>query len=302
MWKSLIMLKNMDGSRTGSILAHAMGLGKTLQTIAFIYTLCREILRDNISIPEHMKVGLEFEKWIPEEDLSRVIGYVSVLQGNIFSAGTRLNILKNWSNSFGVLIISYDMFRVLLKPIVNAGATVAESEDEELEDIKATLRKIARDTLVDPGPSLIVCDEAHTIKNPKSMITILANQIKTPSRLCLTGYPLQNKLEEYWCMTQLHTLINLIEPVVLRLDNTPLQMELPPKKEFNIVTRLTTTQHAINIRSFHKKQQCELQRLAEEWNLLALARREVSVSLIPFKYLFRDLVALGDSSTKLLTT
>lgn len=50
------------------------------------------------------------------------------------------------------------------------------------------------------GPSIVVADEAHNIKNPKSRIHKAMQLINTRCRLALTGYPLQNNLDEYYCM------------------------------------------------------------------------------------------------------
>lgn len=52
------------------------------------------------------------------------------------------------------------------------------------------------------GASIVVADEAHTIKNPSSRMSIAMCRIKTRARLALTGYPLQNNLEEYYTMIQ----------------------------------------------------------------------------------------------------
>jgi hypothetical protein len=49
-------------------------------------------------------------------------------------------------------------------------------------------------------PSIVVVDEAHNIKNPKSRINKAMCMIKTRCRLALTGYPLQNNMDEYYCM------------------------------------------------------------------------------------------------------
>lgn len=53
----------------------------------------------------------------------------------------------------------------------------------------------------DPGPDLLVCDEAHTIKNTKALVTQALMQVRTKRRIALTGSPLQNNLTEYYCVS-----------------------------------------------------------------------------------------------------
>jgi SNF2 family DNA or RNA helicase len=59
-----------------------------------------------------------------------------------------------------------------------------------------------RKWLLNPGPDIIVADEAHLIKNPKAKISGLFSQIKTGSRIATTGSPLSNHLEEYFWMME----------------------------------------------------------------------------------------------------
>lgn len=64
-------------------------------------------------------------------------------------------------------------------------------------------KKLMRDVnkcLLSPGADLVVCDEGHTLKNENSHMSKSVNQVETRRRVVLTGTPLQNNLNEYYCM------------------------------------------------------------------------------------------------------
>lgn len=52
------------------------------------------------------------------------------------------------------------------------------------------------------GPDILVCDEAHIIKNTRADVTQALKQVKCQRRIALTGSPLQNNLMEYYCVRQ----------------------------------------------------------------------------------------------------
>lgn len=108
----------------------------------------------------------------------------------------RLQEISAWYVDGGVLLISYDMFRLY----IDNKATKARGpplNEEQHEKVKKELLE---------GPNIIVADEAHKMKNITSAVTNAASQLRSKSRIALTGSPLANNLEEYYAM------INWIAP------------------------------------------------------------------------------------------
>lgn len=72
---------------------------------------------------------------------------------------------------------------------------------------QAVAARQAFQTLVNEA-GVVVADEGHQIKNPSTKRFAAVTSVKTKRRIALTGYPLQNNLDEYytmimWCMDDL---------------------------------------------------------------------------------------------------
>ncbi|CAH8563506.1 unnamed protein product [Schistosoma intercalatum] len=183
---------------SGAILAHCMGLGKTLSVISFLHTLLR--------YPEHINIRTcliicpvntllnwkhEWDIWLPEAEQVDVFELASKNSNRL-----KLDIVKHWHTNGGVLLIGYDMFRNFIMTLMKRTRS---------KDVKNTISS----ALLDPGPDIVVCDEGHLMKNSKSHITKAVSQIRTMKRVVLTGTPLQNNLNEY------HTMVDFVKPNLL---------------------------------------------------------------------------------------
>ncbi|CAG9533747.1 unnamed protein product [Cercopithifilaria johnstoni] len=197
----------------GCILAHAMGLGKTIQIIAFTDVFVRTTSAKKILIIVPVNTiqnwYSEFEKWLPKvtEAGENIRPFVVWLLGDAVKTNEqRAELLQNWHIEGGVLLIGYDMFRLLvqIKPKKRVAGRPSKKAEEivdlEKEELDAIALCAAREALLDPGPDLVVCDEGHRIKNERTGIAAALSAIKTRRRIVLTGYPLQNNLMEYYCM------------------------------------------------------------------------------------------------------
>ncbi|XP_022173099.1 transcriptional regulator ATRX homolog isoform X2 [Myzus persicae] len=183
-FESLARLKEHKGN--GSILAHCMGLGKTLQIIALVHTLFRYpetgiktvlVITPNATIENWCK---EFHKWLQDIDDERNFLVLNFTDSKTYEG--RKNIVEEWKREHGVLVTSYQLFRSVVNyKNIDKFPTITEG-------------------LVDPGPDLVICDEGHTLKNHSSATSKSVNRIKTLRRIVLTGTPLQNNLKEYHCM------------------------------------------------------------------------------------------------------
>ena len=213
--ESLHRFKSSQG--LGCILAHAMGLGKTLQVVSFCdlflrYTNSKRILCI-VPINTIQNWQAEFNKWLPAKvNISNdsTSNYISrqfqiyLLNDTLKNLEQRAKVVLKWKETGGVLLMGYELFRLLAtkkqrkKRKKKADPHICiDLEEEDVE--KAHLEEIQK-VLVKPGPDLVVCDEGHRIKNAHASTSQALKSIATKRRLVLTGYPLQNNLMEYWCM------------------------------------------------------------------------------------------------------
>ncbi|XP_033833701.1 transcriptional regulator ATRX-like [Periophthalmus magnuspinnatus] len=255
---------------SGCILAHCMGLGKTLQVVTFLHTVLQsKILNFRTALvvcPLNTVLNWvsEFKKW------QRTLGEdkVKISQiATVKSLSERLSVLKMWQRNGGVLIVGYELYRNLsqLRKITN--------EQWKIDIMSA---------LVDPGPDVVVCDEGHILRNDGSSISKAMNGIKTKRRVILTGTPLQNNLVEYHCMVSFikknllgslgefrnrfinpiqngqcadstprdvrimknraHVLHAMLAGCVQRKDYSELSQFLPPKHEYVLAVRVSHLQ------------------------------------------------------------
>lgn len=197
-------VKEINGS--GCILAHCMGLGKTLQLITLIHTVIRfEGLHTKKILVICPKSTIynwydEFKRWlspIKENDVNkRLKAYY--LQDNL-RINEKIDKLEEWhkSKSPGVFLINYEAFRIL----VNWSGSHKRAKKNAISegDVKIYQDKIKK-YLLQPGANLVVCDEGHSIKNQKGETNKAISKVACKRRIILTGTPIQNNLGEYYAM------------------------------------------------------------------------------------------------------
>ena len=160
-----------------TILADEMGLGKTVQTAVFLYSLYKE---GHCPGPFLISVPLstignwerEMERWAPDFYCVTYVGDKAdrkLIKKHEFSFRDK-NGLKTSSMKFNVLITNYEMTSV---------------DKFDLSSI---------------GWRIVVVDEAHRLKNTKSVFFKCLTDYNIPYKLMLTGTPLQNNLDELYSL------------------------------------------------------------------------------------------------------
>ncbi|XP_061391965.1 transcriptional regulator ATRX homolog, partial [Musca vetustissima] len=260
---------------SGCILAHCMGLGKTMQICTLSHTLLANSNKTNVERVLIISPLSTLNNWARE--FKQWIGFTKKRNIEIYDMSkykdkaTRIFKLNEWFEEGGVCIMGYDMYRIL--------------SNEKAKGLRKKQREQLLQSLVDPGPDMVVCDEGHLLKNEKTSISKAVTRMRTKRRIVLTGTPLQNNLKEYYCMIQFikpnllgtykeylnrfvnpitngqytdstdrdirlmkhrsHILHKLLEGCIQRRDYSVLAPYLPPKHEYVVYTTLSDLQQLL---------------------------------------------------------
>jgi len=168
---------SVNNPGAGTILADDMGLGKTLQSVGLIYTLLTQgfevgspIARKVIVVTPTSLVSNwknEIVKWLGTGRVNTV-ALSEVGRENIESG---IDAYTAPNSKVHVLIISYDSFR-------------------------RQVEKLNKPGLCD----LLICDEAHRLKNNKTSTYEALDSLPCRRRVLLSGTPMQNDLSEFFSM------------------------------------------------------------------------------------------------------
>nr|QDO16321.1 DNA repair and recombination protein RAD54B [Lingulodinium polyedra] len=164
----------------GCILADCMGLGKTLQALCLIWAaLSRPAGRPPCKKAAVVCPSSLCANW--EAECKRWLGPLrvrpTVVQGGT-SAASAADTVRGFLCAGKLLIISYDQLR-------------------------------QHANLVDDVVDLLVCDEGHRLKSASASTTKRLAAMRCKRRVLLTGTPLQNNLDEFWCC------LTFVQPTLL---------------------------------------------------------------------------------------
>ncbi|XP_055632725.1 transcriptional regulator ATRX-like isoform X2 [Toxorhynchites rutilus septentrionalis] len=200
---------------SGCILAHCMGLGKTLQLITLLHSVMRypqlKTKRVLVICPKStvMNWSDEIQHWLGSLKSGPRLKVFYFPDNS--DVNDKLKVLSDWYSSTasrcGCMLIGYEAFRILVNYEKRK-----RTPSNILAAKAAFVKKKVDEYLLNPGADLVICDEGHQIKNKKSAISGAVSQIKTRRRIVLTGTPIQNNLKEYYCM------VNFIKPLFLGSD------------------------------------------------------------------------------------
>ena len=190
----------------GCLLAHTMGLGKTIQVIALMVALAGasqsiDAIRQQVppSLQKSQTLILcppalvenwwdELFMWVPEPGTDTV-GQVRTVN-TAKKLEQRISEISIWNDGGGVLLMAYSTFVDLIENKKNKN---------DVAPLKEADHHMVKMALLD-RTNLVVADEAHEFKKQTTKLSRCMNQIRTKSRIALTGSPLSNNLKEYFAL------------------------------------------------------------------------------------------------------
>lgn len=291
-------LSFLEGWGLGACLADDMGLGKSIETIAFL-----------LHLQEQQKLD----------------------QPTLLVCPT--SVLGNWErevNKFGPTL------KVLVHHGDKRAKGKAFAKAIKGNDLVVTSYALAfrdAETLKSISWRGVVLDEAQNIKNSESKQSQAVRQLKAGFRIALTGTPVENKLQELWSILDflnpdylgsrqffqrrfampiekygdkdsLETLRSLVQPFILRRLKTDREIiqDLPEKLEMNVFCGLSSEQAALYQKLVDRSLEDinEAEGIKRHGMILTLLLRLKQICNHPAQYLKEDTLGTPQRSGKLL--
>jgi DNA repair and recombination RAD54-like protein len=171
-----VLSQRIQSPLAGVILADDMGLGKTLQSISLLYSLmCKGmqkgkpiVKRAVIVCPTSLVSNWfnELGKWLQDR-----VKALAATDPRVDKVSALIDVFLNDRMPENILIISYETYRRF--------------------DTRLNAEGVC---------DLLICDEAHRLKNAKTATYASLDGIKCRRRILLSGTPLQNDLDEFYAM------------------------------------------------------------------------------------------------------
>ncbi|GAA6005259.1 uncharacterized protein JCM10292_005359 [Rhodotorula paludigena] len=176
----------------GGVLGDDMGLGKTIQVIAFLSAVMG---KQGLKKYDEGKRKDAINDRDEDDPLDRPsdIGPTCLITCPVA-------VVHNWEREFQ----TWGYFDVgIYAGNKQEKASVLRRFDLGYLDVLIAGIETVRDNvdeLIKHDFTILVVDEAHRVKNPKSGTTIALNRFPTQLRYGLTGTAIQNRLSEFWCI------------------------------------------------------------------------------------------------------
>jgi superfamily II DNA or RNA helicase len=177
-----------------------------------------------------------------------------------------ISVLQNWARE----IVK---FRPEYKSCIYHGANRVFDRDVDVVISTYAILRLDQEILSSRRWDTIILDESQYIKNPESKAALAAYGLPGVLRLCLTGTPIENKLEELWSQfnfanpgllgsrrffqenyvqpvqdgneVALARLRLRIKPFMLRRKKSDVALELPPKTTVVLNSELSTAERQL---------------------------------------------------------
>jgi len=197
--------------------------------------------------------------------LGKTLQAIAVLRGRCLVV-CPTSVLSSWSQQLGV-------FRPSLTVSVYHGPGRVLRDDVDVVLTSYAVMRLDVERLRGRSWDVIVLDEAQTIRNPESQVARAAYQLRGNCRICLSGTPVENSLEDVWSQFNFinpgllgtraefskefgdpiesgdssapERLRRRIKPFILRRLKRDVALELPPKTELVLECELSEEERTV---------------------------------------------------------